>query len=46
MTIEYDDDNTPKRIDAIVISTQHDDFDEETAMLAKIREDLKTKINP
>jgi S-adenosylmethionine synthetase len=39
VTIEYDDDNTPKRIDAIVISTQHDDFDEETAMLATIRED-------
>ena len=46
VTIEYDDDNTPKRIDAIVISTQHDDFDEETAMLAKIREDLKTKLIP
>ena len=46
VTIEYDDDNTPKRIDAIVISTQHDDFDEETAMLVKIREDLKTKLIP
>ena len=29
VTIEYDDDNMPKRIDAIVISTQHDDFDDE-----------------
>ena len=46
VTIEYDDDNTPKRIEAIVISTQHDDFDEETIMLAKIREDLKTKLIP
>ncbi|CAI8208434.1 MAG: S-adenosylmethionine synthase [Formosa sp. Hel1_33_131] len=46
VTIEYDDDNTPKRIDAIVISTQHDDFDKETAMLATIREDLKTKLIP
>ena len=46
VTIEYDDDNTPKRIEAIVISTQHDDFDEETKMLAKIREDLKTKLIP
>ena len=46
VTIEYDDDNTPKRIDTIVISTQHDDFDEETAMLAKIRKDLKTKLIP
>jgi S-adenosylmethionine synthetase len=46
VTIEYDDDNTPNRIDAIVISTQHDDFDEEIAMLSKIREDLKTKLIP
>ena len=46
VTIEYDDENTPKRIEAIVISTQHDDFDEETIMLAKIREDLKTKLIP
>jgi S-adenosylmethionine synthetase len=40
VTLEYDDDNKPSRIDAIVISTQHDDFDEETAMLAKIKSDL------
>ena len=46
VTIEYDDDNTPKRIEAIVISTQHDDFDEENAMLKIIREDLKTKLIP
>ena len=32
VTIEYDDDNTPKRIEAIVISTQHDDFDEEKSI--------------
>src|SRR5690606_3181221 len=37
--IEYSDDNVPQRIDAIVISTQHDDFDNEVAMLAKIRKD-------
>src|SRR6187402_269785 len=37
VTLEYSDDNKPTRIDAIVISTQHDDFDEETAMLAKIK---------
>jgi S-adenosylmethionine synthetase len=36
VTLEYDDNNQPIRIDAIVISTQHDDFDEEKAMLAKI----------
>jgi S-adenosylmethionine synthetase len=40
VTLEYSDDNQPVRIDAIVISTQHDDFDEETAMLAKIKQDL------
>ena len=40
VTLEYDDDNKPSCIDAIVISTQHDDFDEEAAMLAKIKSDL------
>jgi S-adenosylmethionine synthetase len=40
VTLEYSDNNKPVRIDAIVISTQHDDFDEEAAMLAKIKSDL------
>ena len=40
VTLEYDDNNKPSRIDAIVISTQHDDFDEEAKMLAKIKTDL------
>ena len=40
VTIEYSDDNKPIRIDAIVISTQHDDFDEEAAMLSKIKSDI------
>jgi S-adenosylmethionine synthetase len=40
VTLQYDDDNKPVRIDAIVISTQHDDFDEESKMLAKIKSDL------
>jgi S-adenosylmethionine synthetase len=41
VTIEYSDDNVPQRIDAIVISTQHDPFDEdEQTMLAKIKSDL------
>ena len=40
VTLEYDDNNKPVRIDAIVISTQHDDFDEESTMLAKIKSDL------
>lgn len=40
VTLEYDDNNVPQRIDAIVISTQHDDFDEETTMLKKISDDI------
>ena len=40
VTIEYSDDNTPQRIEAIVVSTQHDDFDEEGKMLAKIKKDI------
>jgi S-adenosylmethionine synthetase len=45
-TLEYSDDNKPQRIDAIVISTQHDDFDEEAAMLAKIKSDLVSILIP
>jgi len=40
VTIEYSDDNVPQRIDAIVVSTQHDQFDSDDKMLAKIREDI------
>jgi S-adenosylmethionine synthetase len=40
VTLEYNDNNQPTRIDAIVISTQHDDFDEEVAMLKKISSDI------
>lgn len=40
VTIKYDDNNKPIAIDAIVISTQHDDFDSEAAMLAKIKSDV------
>jgi S-adenosylmethionine synthetase len=40
VTLEYNDDNIPVRIDSIVVSTQHDDFDEETSMLAKIKKDI------
>jgi S-adenosylmethionine synthetase len=46
VTLEYDDDNKPVRIDAIVISTQHDDFDEESKMLAKINSDLVGLLIP
>ena len=40
VTLEYDDNNKPTRIDAIVVSTQHDDFDTEVKMQKKIREDM------
>jgi len=40
VTIEYSDDNVPQRIDTIVVSTQHDDFDTEDVMLAKIKADI------
>ncbi|MFZ5978914.1 MAG: methionine adenosyltransferase [Bacteroidota bacterium] len=40
VTLEYDDNNKPVRIDTIVVSTQHDDFDTEEKMQAKIRKDI------
>lgn len=46
VTIEYDDNNKPVKIDCIVVSTQHDDFDEETTMLAKIKSDVKSILIP
>lgn len=46
VTIEYSDENKPQRIDAIVISTQHDDFDTDDAMLAKIRKDIVDILIP
>ncbi len=54
VTIEYSDDNKPLRIDSIVVSTQHDEFASDEAMLAKIRKDiveiliprLKVKLKP
>jgi len=46
VTIEYSDDNVPQRIDSIVISTQHDDFDEESKMLKKIKEDMINILIP
>ena len=46
VTIEYGDDNKPQRIDAIVVSTQHDDFDEEEKMLAKIKQDIINILIP
>ena len=46
VTIQYSDDNIPERIDTIVISTQHDEFDEGEKMLAKIREDVINILIP
>ena len=40
VTIEYSDDHVPLRIDTIVLSTQHDEFDEDERMLAKIKSDI------
>lgn len=46
VTIEYSDDDRPIRIDTIVVSTQHDDFDKDEIMLAKIREDVINIVIP
>lgn len=46
VTLEYSDDHRPQRIDTIVISTQHDDFDEESEMLEKITQDIKNILVP
>ena len=47
VTIEYDDNNKPLRIDTIVISTQHDDFNsDEVAMLEKIKADVISILIP
>lgn len=46
VTIEYNDDNSPKRVDTIVVSTQHDEFDADEPMLAKIKEDVINILMP
>jgi len=46
VTLEYDDNNRPVRIDAIVISTQHDDFAAEEVMLEKIKSDVINILIP
>ncbi|MDR0825482.1 MAG: methionine adenosyltransferase, partial [Prevotella sp.] len=46
VTIEYDDNGIPLRIDTIVISTQHDDFADDAAMQAKIKEDVINILIP
>ena len=47
VTIEYDDNGVPRRIDTIVVSTQHDDFDsDDTKMLARIKSDVINILIP
>jgi S-adenosylmethionine synthetase len=46
VTLEYDDNNVPVRIDAIVVSTQHDDFAKDEVMLAKIKKDIVNIVMP
>jgi S-adenosylmethionine synthetase len=46
VTIEYSDDNVPQRIVAIVVSTQHDEFDADEAMLKKIKKDIVEILIP
>ena len=47
VTIEYADDHTPLRVEAIVVSTQHDDFDpDEATMLAHIKRDVAEILIP
>jgi len=46
VTIQYSDEGIPERIDTIVVSTQHDDFDEDEKMLAKIKDDVINILIP
>lgn len=46
VTLEYDDNNRPIRIDAIVVSTQHDEFGKDEAMLSRIKKDIVNILIP
>ena len=46
VTVQYSDEGIPERIDTIVVSTQHDEFDEDEKMLAKIKEDVTNILIP
>jgi S-adenosylmethionine synthetase len=46
VTVEYSDDGIPQRIDTIVVSTQHDEFDADEPMLERIREDVINILIP
>ena len=46
VTVEYSDEGVPQRIDTIVVSTQHDEFDEDEAMLKRIKDDVINILIP
>ena len=46
VTVQYSDAGIPERIDTIVVSTQHDEFDEDEKMLAKIKDDVINILMP
>ena len=46
VTVEYSDEGIPQRIDTIVVSTQHDEFDQDEPMLAKIKDDVVNILIP
>ena len=46
VTVEYSDDGVPQRIDTIVVSTQHDEFADDTAMLQQIKNDVINILIP
>ena len=46
VTIQYSDEGIPERIDTIVVSTQHDEFDEDEKMLARIKDDVINILIP
>ena len=46
VTLEYNDDHTPKRITDIVVSTQHDDFADEKPMQQQIESDVRNLLIP
>ena len=46
VTVEYSEDHKPIRIETVVVSTQHDDFDTDENMAAQIRQDIIKKVMP
>ena len=46
VTVEYSEDHKPLRIETVVVSTQHDDFDTDENMAAQIRQDIINKVMP